>query len=94
MAIKGFVAGVLITISLLYGSSLLGGKSQSRVNNKVNVSSPKVVDTIDIEDMVSGDKKVLCRCWKSNSFPFCDGSHTKHNTECSDNIGPIIVKKA
>ena len=26
----------------------------------------------DIED--SG-KKVFCRCWKSKTFPYCDGSH-------------------
>jgi len=34
----------------------------------------------------------FCRCWKSKSFPFCDGSHVGHNDECSDNAGPAVVK--
>ena len=31
----------------------------------------KVTDTIKVEDL--GAKTVLCRCWKSNKFPLCDG---------------------
>ena len=34
------------------------------------------------------------RCWKSKKFPYCDGSHAKHNTETGDNVGPLIVKKS
>ncbi len=37
---------------------------------------------------------VFCRCWKSNKFPYCDGSHNKHNQVTGDNVGPLIVKKA
>lgn len=29
----------------------------------------------------------FCRCWKSSTFPYCDGSHAKHNEECGDNCG-------
>merc|ERR1712079_335913 len=58
----------------------------------IKMKCPKVVDTIDIEDM--GDKGVFCRCWKSKKFPYCDGSHAKHNTETGDNVGPLIVKKS
>lgn len=25
-------------------------------------------------------------------FPYCDGAHTKHNSETGDNVGPLIVK--
>ena len=32
----------------------------------------------DIED--SG-KKVFCRCWKSKTFPYCDGSHVAVSTQ-------------
>lgn len=45
--------------------------------------------TMDI--LGSGEKKVYCRCWLSGSFPICDGTHMKHNTACSDNVGPLIV---
>jgi hypothetical protein len=39
-------------------------------------------------------KKVYCRCWKSSTFPLCDGSHGKHNAATGDNVGPLIVSKA
>ena len=49
-----------------------------------------MVDSVDIEDL--GDKGVFCRCWKSEKFPYCDGSHNQHNEESGDNVGPLIVK--
>lgn len=36
-------------------------------------------------------KLVMCRCWKSATFPNCDGSHVKHNEATGDNVGPLIV---
>ena len=54
----------------------------------------KRVDMIDIEDLEVGaaSKPVaFCRCWKSTTFPFCDGSHGGHNEECGDNAGPAVV---
>jgi len=64
----------------------------TRVNNTHKLDCAKVVDTVDIEDM--GDKGVFCRCWKSKKFPYCDGTHAKHNKETGDNVGPLIVKKS
>jgi len=61
------------------------------VNMKIKKDSVKVVDTVDVEDI--GDKALYCRCWKSEKFPLCDGSHTQHNTETGDNVGPLIVGK-
>jgi hypothetical protein len=26
-------------------------------------------------------------------FPYCDGSHTEHNKETGDNVGPLIIAK-
>merc|ERR1712002_168336 len=47
-----------------------------------------IINTSDIEDKV-----VLCRCWKTKNYPYCDGSHVAHNKEAGDNIGPVIIKK-
>jgi CDGSH-type Zn-finger protein len=41
--------------------------------------------------LAAGEKKVFCRCWKSGTFPLCDGSHVKHNEATGDNVGPLIV---
>ena len=37
---------------------------------------------------------IVNRCWKSKKFPYCDGSHAKHNKETGDNTGPLIIKKS
>lgn len=62
-----------------------------KVNNKILKNSPKVVDTVDIEDIT--DKAVFCRCWKTKNWPYCDGSHAEHNKETGDNVGPLICKR-
>jgi CDGSH-type Zn-finger protein len=61
-----------------------------RINNKIDLDSPKVAT---MEKFANDDNKkiVYCRCWKSETFPLCDGSHMKHNKECGDNVGPLIV---
>jgi CDGSH-type Zn-finger protein len=38
------------------------------------------------------EKIVLCRCWKSQKFPYCDGSHREYNEKSNDNLGPVIVE--
>ncbi|XP_060524314.1 CDGSH iron-sulfur domain-containing protein 2 homolog isoform X2 [Cylas formicarius] len=67
-------------------------QSSSKINHSVQLSNPKVVDAIDVEDIV--EKAAFCRCWKSKNWPYCDGSHADHNKETSDNVGPVIVKKS
>ena len=50
----------------------------------------------DIEDLMKKDKNgvvAMCRCWRSKTFPLCDGSHTEHNKKCGDNVGPLVLKK-
>jgi len=66
-------------------------KDKPKVNLNIKKDDPKVVDTVDIEDL--GDKKVFCRCWRSKKFPYCDGAHNAHNEETGDNVGPLIIKK-
>ncbi|XP_054713146.1 CDGSH iron-sulfur domain-containing protein 1-like isoform X2 [Uloborus diversus] len=66
-------------------------KKGSRVNKKIQQDNNKVVHSVDIEDV--GKKAVFCRCWKSEKFPYCDGSHNKHNEDTGDNVGPLIIKQ-
>ncbi|XP_076981398.1 CDGSH iron-sulfur domain-containing protein 1 [Tamandua tetradactyla] len=66
-------------------------RNKAMVNLHIQKDNPKVVHAFDMEDL--GDKAVYCRCWRSKKFPLCDGSHTKHNEETGDNVGPLIIKK-
>eukprot|EP00984_Skeletonema_dohrnii_P012787 scaffold5219_cov148-Skeletonema_dohrnii-CCMP3373.AAC.5 len=61
-----------------------------RINNKISLDSPKVA-TMENYGSTDNTKTVYCRCWKSETFPMCDGSHMAHNKECGDNVGPLIV---
>lgn len=61
----------------------------------------QVVHTISVTDILEdkgtakalgvGKKAVMCRCWKSGTFPLCDAAHVKHNKETGDNVGPLII---
>lgn len=35
-----------------------------------------------------GERVSLCRCYASQTFPFCDGSHKLTHS----NIGPVVVE--
>eukprot|EP00873_Tetraselmis_striata_P036001 jgi/Tetstr1/456265/TSEL_043026.t1 len=59
------------------------------INPDIKKDEPKVVDTLKSSDIKG--KSVMCRCWKSKTFPMCDGSHVKHNKDNDDNVGPLIV---
>ena len=51
--------------------------------------------TTDIEDLIKKDKNgvvALCRCWRSKTFPLCDGTHTTFNKTCGENVGPCVIK--
>lgn len=65
--------------------------SDKSINPSIKKDQPKVVDSLDLEDL--GTKSVFCRCWRSKKFPYCDGAHTKHNNECGDNVGPLIIQR-
>ncbi|KAF2894519.1 hypothetical protein ILUMI_11647 [Ignelater luminosus] len=60
-----------------------------RVNHRIMKDNPKVVDTIDVEDI--SEKAAFCRCWRTKNWPYCDGSHGAHNRETGDNVGPLVV---
>mgnify|MGYP003996443553 FL=1 len=62
--------------------------SISRINTSIKIDVPLIRDVLIIE---TGKKICICRCWKSNRFPECDGSHIAHNKKHNDNVGPIII---
>lgn len=57
---------------------------------KMNLDDHKDREELKIP---KGKKLALCRCWKSKTFPNCDGSHRAHNKENNDNVGPIVVSE-
>ncbi|OTF82886.1 hypothetical protein BLA29_003694 [Euroglyphus maynei] len=75
---------------LTYKTSSCCGKND-KVNRQIDPGNAKVVHSFDIEDL--DEKAVFCRCWKSAKFPYCDGSHNKHNETTGDNVGPLIIQK-
>lgn len=93
----------LLSVGLMIALSIISFKNKTRmgkqpINQYIKKKESKVVDIVitnDMEDLAQfkDGKLVMCRCWKSETFPYCDGSHVKHNAECKDNIGPLIIKK-
>ncbi|KIZ00539.1 CDGSH iron sulfur domain-containing protein 1 [Monoraphidium neglectum] len=55
--------------------------------------SVTVVDTCKVDEL-AGKKAVYCRCWRSATFPLCNGAHVAHNKETGDNVGPLIIEKS
>ena len=97
MAIDPISVAIGIGIGMLLSFFLFKPKAMP-VNPTIEKSSEKVatVKTLkDIEDLVNekGGTLALCRCWRSKTFPFCDGTHGNYNKECCDNVGPLVIKK-
>uniref|UniRef100_A0ACD5U8G0 Uncharacterized protein n=1 Tax=Avena sativa TaxID=4498 RepID=A0ACD5U8G0_AVESA len=64
----------------------------SGINPAIRKEEAKVVDTV-LAGELSKPLTPYCRCWRSGTFPLCDGSHVKHNKATGDNVGPLLVKK-
>ncbi|KAL2920553.1 CDGSH iron-sulfur domain-containing protein NEET [Bienertia sinuspersici] len=62
------------------------------VNPEIRKSEEKVVDSVVVTEL-SKNITPYCRCWRSGTFPMCDGSHVKHNKATGDNVGPLLLKK-
>mmetsp|Transcript_24977 Transcript_24977/g.56639 ORF Transcript_24977/g.56639 Transcript_24977/m.56639 type:complete len:158 (-) Transcript_24977:61-534(-) len=84
----GVAAFAAVALQGRLASTTRKAEKDGKINTQIDPESPKVVNK---EDLVAGDKKVYCRCWKSKTFPLCDGAHAKHNEETGDNVGPLIV---
>lgn len=80
---------ILVLSTSLFTPTPAPKAKKARINNKIKLDSAKVVDSKTIKDIeeLGKDTVAFCRCWKSTTFPYCDGSHAKHNEECGDNCG-------
>ena len=82
---------VTLVVVVYTANAFLGfGGVAKRANHYQDLDKKKVVHNVSLGDK---DKLVLCRCWKSKNFPYCDGSHNAHVNDGSDNSGPLIVTK-
>ncbi|KAL2227171.1 CDGSH iron-sulfur domain-containing protein NEET [Sesamum indicum] len=62
------------------------------INPDIRKTEEKVVDSVVVTDLAK-PLTPYCRCWRSATFPLCDGSHVKHNKATGDNVGPLLLKK-
>jgi CDGSH-type Zn-finger protein len=95
---------VSLTIGLGVGMVLMAAirrfgpdEKKGQCNPGIMKDQPKVATMCkikDIEELLQNKAAVTyCRCWRSSTFPFCDGTHVKFNAESGDNVGPLVVKK-
>ncbi|XP_052186080.1 CDGSH iron-sulfur domain-containing protein NEET [Diospyros lotus] len=62
------------------------------INPAIRKTEEKVVDVVPLSELAK-PQTAYCRCWRSATFPLCDGSHVKHNKATGDNVGPLLLKK-
>ena len=62
------------------------------INPEIRKTEDKVVDSVVVTEL-SKPLTAYCRCWRSGTFPLCDGAHVKHNKATGDNVGPLLLKK-
>ncbi|KAJ4706155.1 CDGSH iron-sulfur domain-containing protein NEET [Melia azedarach] len=62
------------------------------INPDIRKTEEKVVDSVVVAEL-SKPLTAYCRCWRSGTFPLCDGGHVKHNKATGDNVGPLLLKK-
>ncbi|KAG6466192.1 CDGSH iron-sulfur domain-containing protein NEET-like [Zingiber officinale] len=67
-------------------------RAEGGINPDVRKNEEKVVDSVVASELTK-PLTAYCRCWRSGTFPLCDGSHVKHNKATGDNVGPLLVKK-
>ena len=66
----------LLLVGVVVGFLVCKFLESKQMNLSIKKDSPKVVDFIETRaiEEADGGKLVMCRCWKSKSFPFCVSS--------------------
>ncbi|KAK8957831.1 hypothetical protein KSP39_PZI000848 [Platanthera zijinensis] len=88
---RGLIASSTPASSRRRGAALVV-RAEGNINTEIRKNEDKVVDSVVVSDL-SKPLTAYCRCWRSGTFPLCDGSHVKHNKATGDNVGPLLVKK-
>ncbi|KAM9986377.1 hypothetical protein ACTFIY_010799 [Dictyostelium cf. discoideum] len=73
----------------------------SNLNKPLTEAPPKQWDISEKNFSLNGpipvdpstSDKWICRCGQSKNYPYCDGSHKKHNEETGLNDTPLKVEK-
>ncbi|KAL5728236.1 hypothetical protein ACHQM5_001348 [Ranunculus cassubicifolius] len=61
------------------------------INPQIRKDEAKVVDFVVASELAK-PLTAYCRCWRSGTFPLCDGSHVKFNKESGDNVGLCLSR--
>mmetsp|Transcript_38560 Transcript_38560/g.85840 ORF Transcript_38560/g.85840 Transcript_38560/m.85840 type:complete len:97 (+) Transcript_38560:99-389(+) len=64
--------------------------SSGQINPSIKKNEEKVADFVKVADLPK--KAVYCRCWRTQKWPHCDGSHVAHNKATGDNVGPLVIE--
>lgn len=40
-----------------------------------------------------GETVSICRCWQSDTFPYCDGSHASDESKCCGPLDVIVQER-
>eukprot|EP00850_Spirogloea_muscicola_P017673 SM000154S01408 [mRNA] locus=s154:328834:329734:+ [translate_table: standard] len=64
----------------------------SPINLSIQKDVEKGADTVKISELTK-PVTAYCRCWRSETFPLCNGAHVKFNKATGDNVGPLVLKK-
>ncbi|OWM75665.1 hypothetical protein CDL15_Pgr021830 [Punica granatum] len=73
-------------------SVVVRAEAAGTINTAIRKEEDKVVDSVVVTEL-SKPLTAYCRCWRSGTFPLCDGGHVKHNKATGDNVGPLLLKK-
>ncbi|GIM09182.1 hypothetical protein Vretimale_13078 [Volvox reticuliferus] len=68
-------------------------RAEGQINPSIRKNEAKVADFVTASELPK-PKAVLCRCWRSTKFPYCDGAHLQHNKDTGDNVGPLVIDTA